>query len=234
MDVKDYIDNDSLLIQRFKETCPGTYKHSVQVSQLCEPVAKELGLNVDNLLVASILHDVGKMVSPKHFIENMNEDKNIHDTLDPAVSFTIISRHIADSVLKLVQCNIPLDIIRIVSEHHGNSVLKSIHSKAVEKFGADVVAEHYRYKSCKPSSPESCILMICDTVESACRSLFNCNKLLDVKSTVDKLIEGLIMDEQIDILSLGQLRVIKKILIVEITNTYHKRVDYDEVVRTEK
>jgi membrane-associated HD superfamily phosphohydrolase len=70
--------------------------------------------------------------------------------------------------------------------------------------------------------------MCCDVVESACRALSNSGKLKDYKATVDKLINGLIEDEQLDILSLGQLRVIKRILTSEISNIYHKRIDYEE------
>lgn len=233
MDIKDFIDNDSLLLQRFKETAPGTYRHCQNVSQLCEPIAKELDFSVDILVVAATLHDVGKMFYPEAFIENMVVDKNIHDDLAPNISFQIISRHVSDSVLRLVQSNLPIEVVKIVSEHHGNSVLKSIYNKALDKFDG-VVADHYRYKTCKPSSPESCVLMICDTVESACRALHNGGKLKEPKIVIEKLINNLIDDEQIDILSLGQLRIIKKILASEIANTYHKRLDYDDDPSIEK
>lgn len=225
-DVKDFIDNDSPLIQRFKELAPGTFRHCSNVAQLCEPIAKELGLNIDNLIVAAMLHDIGKTFNPEAFIEN-TVDKNMHDGLDPAISYQLISRHISDSVLKLVQHGVPLDVVRIVSEHHGNGIMKVIYGKALEK-NADIVPDHYRYKSNKPSSAESCVLMICDVIESAARAMHNANKLTDCKAVIDKLIESIIVDTQIDILSLGQLRVIKKILISEIANVYHKRIDYEE------
>ena len=233
MDIKDYIDNDSILIQRFKEVTPGTYRHCQNVAQLCEPVAKELDLAVDQLIVAATIHDVGKMINPEMFIENMTGDTNIHDTLEPAISYQLISRHISDSVLKLVQYNFPTDVMKIVSEHHGNGILKSIYNKAVEK-NTNIVPDHYRYKSLKPSSPEACVLMICDVVESACRALHNGGKLKDSKITVEKLINNLIEDEQIDILSLGQLRIIKKIVAAEVANIYHKRIDYDDQLEEKK
>ncbi|MBV5347774.1 HDIG domain-containing protein, partial [bacterium] len=227
-DIKEYIDNDSPLIQRFKEVAPGTYRHCNNVAQLCIPIAKELGLHVDNLMVAATLHDVGKMFYPEAFIENTVDDKNMHDALEPTISYQLISRHVSDSVLKLIQYNVPSEIIKIASEHHGNSIMKAIYNKAVEK-NANVVPEHYRYKSSRPSSPESCVLMICDVVESACRASHNAGKLKDPKIVIEKLINTLTDEEQIDILSLGQLRVIKKIVSAEIINIYHKRVDYDEV-----
>jgi putative nucleotidyltransferase with HDIG domain len=227
MDIKDFIDNDSTLIQRFKEVAPGTYRHCQNVAQLCEPIAKELDFDDSTLVVAATLHDIGKMFYPEAFIENMISEKNLHDSLAPCISYQIISRHVSDSVLKLIQFNLPIEVVKVVSEHHGNSVIKAIYSKAVDEFEG-VIADHYRYKTSKPSSPESCVLMICDTIESACRALHNSGKLKDHKIVIEKLINGLIEDEQIDILSLGQLRLIKKILASEIANTYHKRLDYDE------
>ena len=144
------------------------------------------------------------------------------------VSFQFISRHLSDSVFKLVQLNAPIDVIKIVSEHHGNSTIKSIYAKAKEMYKGSSVEDHYKYRSTKPTSLESCVLMCCDIVESACRALNNSGKLKDYKATVDKLINGLIEDEQLDILSLGQLRIIKRILTSEISNIYHKRIDYEE------
>jgi len=229
MDTKEFLLHNNHIIERFKDIAPGTYRHCCNVAQLCEPVAKELAINSDTLILAATLHDIGKCTCPINFIENQVDDNNPHDKLDPAISFQLLSRHLSDSVLKLIQMNAPIEVIRIVSEHHGNTLIKSIFTKAKEVYKGNAVEEHYKYKSAKPSSVESCVLMCCDVVESACRALSNAGKLKDYKSTVEKLMLVMSEEEQIDILSLGQLRTIKKVLSAEIGAIYHKRVDYEEV-----
>jgi putative nucleotidyltransferase with HDIG domain len=228
MDTKEFLLISDQLLDRFKEIAPGTFRHCQNVTQLCESLAKELNLDDDTLMLAAAFHDIGKCSSPENFIENQTTEVNLHDTLDPMVSFQLISRHLSDSVLKLTQLNAPVDIVKIVSEHHGNSTIKSIFIRAKEVYKGVPAEEHYKYRSTKPTSLESCVLMCCDVVESACRALSNNGKLKDYKVTVDKLINGLIEDEQLDILSLGQFRVIKRILTSEISNIYHKRIDYEE------
>jgi cyclic-di-AMP phosphodiesterase PgpH len=228
MDTKDFLLHNTHILERFKEVAPGTFRHCNNVAQLCEPVAKELNLNTEALCTAAILHDIGKCFCPANFIENQVDDNNPHDKLEPIISYQLISRHISDSVLKLIQLNAPADVIRIVSEHHGNSVVKSIFTKAKELYKGNAVEDHYKYRSSKPTSTESCILMCCDVVESACRALSNAGKLKDHKTTVDKLIQSISEEEQIDILSLGQLRILKRVLTSETSAIYHKRVDYEE------
>ncbi len=228
MDTKEFLLSSVHVLDRFKEIAPGTFRHCQNVAQLCEPLSKELDLNTDALILAATLHDIGKCLNPDNFIENQSNGINPHDKLDPQVSFQFISRHLSDSVLKLIQLDVPQEVIKIVSEHHGNSTIKSIYLKAKELYEGVIVEDHFKYRSSKPTSVESCILMCCDVVESACRALANGGKLNDYKATIDRLINGMIEDEQLDILSLGQLRVIRKILTSEISNIYHKRLDYEE------
>ncbi len=227
MDVKDFIDSSSKLMERFKEVAPGTYRHCLNIASLVEPISKELELDTDSLMVAATLHDIGKCCNPEFFIENQADDKNPHNELDPPISYQYISRHLADSVLKLSQIGVPSKIIKIVSEHHGDSVIRPIYLKAKEKYNGNTIEDHYRYKSGKPSSIESCTLMICDVVESACRALSGNDKLGNVKETVERLLNSMVDDEQLDVLTIGHTRIIKKILVKEIEDMFHKRLDYE-------
>ena len=227
MELKEIINTNNPLMERFKETAPGTYKHCLAVADLCESVGRELELNTEYLVVAAILHDVGKCNNPNFFFENLGDDKNPHDELDPKISQQLISRHVADSVLKLVQLDVPKEILRIISEHHGDTIVRSIYNKAKEVYNGSTVEDHYRYKSLKPSMVSSAVLMCADVVESACRSLHNNNKLEEHKIIVDRLINNLMEDEQLDILKIGELRIIKKVLISEVKDIYHKRLDYE-------
>jgi len=224
----DILSDDFVLLERFKDIAPGSQKHCANVAVLCESVSKVIdGINGKELVAAAKLHDIGKICNPQYFSENQEADTNIHDDLDPPVSYQYISRHIGDGVMKLIQQNIDPMIIRIVSEHHGDTVIGSIYNKAKAKYNGSVIEDHYRYKSCKPSMPESCILMICDVIESACRSVSNSKKEVDYKEFIDKLINNLIDDEQLDVLRIGHIRIIKKVLVKEIESMYHKRVSYD-------
>ena len=229
MDIQGIIKGDSAILDTFKDVASGTDRHCINVSILCEAVGKSIsGVEMDNLIVAARLHDIGKCNNPIFFSENQDAD-NIHDDLEPNISFQYISRHIADGVMKLLQMGIPCEITKIISEHHGDSVVSGIYCKAKKK-SKSVDETLYRYKSSKPTCVESCILMICDVVESATKALSNAGKLDDAKTTIDSLVNNMIDDEQLDILTLGHIRVIKKILLKEIESIYHKRVDYDEEV----
>jgi len=227
--IKQIIKGDSFILDNFKDIAPGSDRHCLNVSILCEAIGKVIeDIDHDDLIAAARLHDIGKCNNPSYFSENQDNDSNIHDDLDPPISFQYISRHISDGVLKLIQLGIKSEVIKIVSEHHGDSIVGGIYQKAKKKYNGSTMEEHYRYKSTKPTCVESCILMIADVVESACRSISNSGKLDDVKSVVERLINDLIDDEQLDVLTIGQIRLIKKILLKEIESIYHKRVSYED------
>lgn len=221
------IESSTVLMSNFKEKAPGTHRHCLNVAQMGESVAKEMDLDVDNFVIAATLHDIGKCFAPLNFIENQ-AGVNIHDKLDPCVSYQLISRHVSDSVLVLVQLGVPLPIINIVSEHHGNSLIKTIHNKAKALNSGFYNEDDFRYRSRVPTTPESCLLMICDVVESASRALFVNNKFDDAKIIVDKIINELVECQQLDMLTIGKIRVIKRQLYRELDSIYHKRLDYDE------
>jgi putative nucleotidyltransferase with HDIG domain len=227
-ELKELLSIDSSLMEIFKEKAAGTFRHCQNVANLCEAVATEMDVDIDALVIAAKLHDIGKTNNPSYFSENQPSDTNPHNDLDPSISYQYISRHVSDSVLKLVQIqHIPRNVIVIVSEHHGDCIIGAIYNKAKKLYNGATVPDNFRYKNRKPSKVESAILMICDVVESACRSLYNSNNLKDIKETIDRLVNNLIDDEQLDILTIGHLRTIRKILYKEIESTFHKRVDYE-------
>jgi len=229
VNLKELVDSSSPLMEVFKDKAPGTYKHCQSVASLIEPIAGELHLDVEKMVAAAKLHDIGKAINPEWFTENQHTD-NPHDNAEPSYSYCLISRHVSDSVLKLIQYpEIPREIITWVSEHHGDTVIRSIYLKAKEKYNGATSIEAYRYKCRKPSSIESSVLMICDVIEATLKSLYTNDKLDDTKSVVDKMIESLIDDEQLDQLKIGHIRSIKKVLYREAVSIYHKRVDYSDI-----
>ena len=203
-----------------------TFRHSKNVAMFCESVALALDLDVDLLNVAGMYHDIGKMNYPEAFSENQ-DGKNIHDDLDPELSYLIITRHVGDSLIYLLQIpEMPRAVMKMVSQHHGNTVLRYFAKKANSK-----MQDNYRYKCSRPSCIESAILMICDCIEATARALASNGELENAEDRI-KLVETsckrLIDDKQIDDVKIGQLRVIKSVLIKELGNIYHKREIYGD------
>jgi hypothetical protein len=174
---------------------------------------------------AALYHDIGKMNSPKVFSENQN-GTNIHDSLEPKTSYHLITRHVGDGILILLQIpDMTIELLNVISQHHGNTVLKYFYDKD------DVDEDKYRYKSSAPTTLESSVIMIADSVEATARSLFNNGKMgdsEDKKKVVSKTVDKLINDNQLDELKVGDLKKIKNVLHKELQTMYHKREDYEK------
>ena len=231
-DMKKLLDPKFSILEKFRETAPGTYKHCQNVADLCESISLELNLNTTKMNIAGVYHDIGKIVNPLYFSENQN-GKNVHDDLEPEVSYQYITRHVGDTVLVLLQIpNFPREIIEIISQHHGNTVLRYFFDKSKSE-----VDDHYRYRCQSPKTVEAAVLMICDSVEATSKALSNnggLNNVEDRKKVVNTTVERLAKDEQLDNLTYGQGRVIKNVLYKELGNIYHKREVYpDEIEEPE-
>ena len=216
------------LLVHFKEACPGTYKHSQAVMTMVETVSLELGLDVLFMKVAAQFHDLGKMNNPEYFTENQLDDENPHDGLDPWMSYQIISRHVPDTTnILLGHHEFPRELIEVVSQHHGNSLLKMFLGKSETDDESK-----FRYRCNTPTSTESAVLMICDHVEATSRCDYQHGKL-DPTAVIDSTIAKLLDDGQLDnvTMKLGNFKKIKKALAKELEGSYQKRVAYvdDEV-----
>lgn len=224
--LKDLIDPKFPMMEAFKQNAPGTYKHCQNVEDLVEPIAIKLELEVDKMMVAARYHDFGKVNHSKAFSENQNGE-NLHDDLDPYVSYQIITKHVGDTVLYLLQVpEMPRDIIEWISQHHGDTVLRYFWDKA----GRDD-RDKWRYRCPKPSCIEAAVLMICDSVEATARSMASNGKLTsrgEKEKVVLDTISRLEMDGQLDNVLVGQIRVIKEVLIEELETIYHTREVYPE------
>jgi putative nucleotidyltransferase with HDIG domain len=222
---KKLFDQTYPLLDKFKTLAPGTFKHSQNIVNMCETVAVELGLNVDVIKCAALYHDCGKMNNPLYFAENQ-DGTNIHDELDPAMSYQIITRHVGDSIIYLLSVpEIPHEVIEIISQHHGNTILQAFYNK-----DKNAQEDKYRYKCSKPVSAEALILMLCDSIEATARALYNNGQGTDdfILKSVEGTILKLMDDEQLDNMKIGVLNTTKKILIKELESIYHKRVQYEE------
>lgn len=229
-DLSFLLDTSYPLLQKFRESAPGTYKHSQALEAMIEGVALELGLDVTFMRIAAMYHDLGKMHNPKYFTENQLEDEDLHKNLDPWISSQIIRCHVADTVNILISDkNFPRDLIELISQHHGTSVIQYFFIKSKEEDSS-----RYRYKCSKPTCVESATLMITDHIEATTRSLSQAGKL-NPKEVIDSSLQALIDDGQLDevTMKLGDLKRIKLALAKELEGIYQKRVNYEEAKKEE-
>jgi len=227
-DLSFLLDSSYPLLQKLRETCPGTFKHSQALMGLVEGVSIALSLDVAFMKITAQYHDVGKMINPKYFSENQLSDENAHDKLDPIISYHLITRHVADSALILLNdINFPRELIKIVCQHHGTSILSYFFQKSKSQ-----VEDHYRYKCEKPTCVESAIIMICDQIEARSRSEIQAGKgQFDPTEIIEDTINHLLSDGQLNevVMRLGDLQKIKDALAKELEGTFQKRVDYKKV-----
>ena len=234
-DLKKLLDAKHPFLEKMRDRAPGTYKHCQNVSGLCESVALELDIDPNLMKVLGMYHDAGKTTLPDCFYENQNGSGNMHDTLDPMISFHLISKHISDGALILVQLeDFPSELITPITQHHGNTVLKSLANKA-EK----VDEEMFRYKNTSPPTTlEAAILMICDSVEATIRSKENTDHITasDIRDIISNTTERLEGDDQLDEIRVGDLKKIKRALQRDLESKYHKRSasDYEEEKLSQK
>lgn len=215
----------------FREVAPGSHKHTQSLLNTVDNVASAIDIKSDNLMLAARYHDIGKMWSPALFTENQGKD-NLHDGLEPWISYQLLTRHVSDTVLILMNHNFPLEAIRIAAQHHGTTVLRGIFDKAKKDY-PDLVfnEEEYRYHTEKPSSLEALILMLCDQVEATSRSIYVDQKLeVEPDVFIDNIFNKLMMDGQFDNVEvkLGLITRIKKALTEDVAGNYQKRVAYEE------
>lgn len=223
-DFTELLDSTYPLLQKLRELCPGTFKHSQALSSIVEGVAIALDLDVTAMKIAAMYHDIGKTINPKYFVENqLGEETDPHEKLDTWISSQLISRHVSDTVMLLVSDKkFPRKIIEMVSQHHGSTVIRFFFNKS----NTDI-DDHYRYKCDRPKNVESAVLMICDHIEAKSKSLFQSDNFNPIE-IIESTINGLLDDGQLDnvYMRLGDLKRIKEALVKELEGVYHKRPEY--------
>lgn len=226
--------NHPLLRKLLTET-PGTYHHSVMVSNLAEAAAE--AIEADGLLcrVGAYYHDVGKTRRPSYFIENQGNTENPHDFIDPSLSKSIIVSHAKDGADMLKEYKMPKQICDIAEQHHGTTLLKYFYHKAVKQAeeegnGEEILEETYRYPGPKAQTKEAAIVGIADCVEAAVRSLRN-PTIEQIGSMVDKIIKDRLEDNQFNEcdLTLKELDKVGQALKETLLGIFHSRIEYPDM-----
>jgi len=231
------------LLKRMSYEAPGTYHHSQVVARLAESAAESIGANGTMCRVCSYFHDIGKLNKPQYFIENINTDENPHDELTPTMSALIITAHVKDGVDLALKHKLNHEIISVIREHHGTSLVQYFYHRALEKRKAyeekveagnanaddvPVVEEKsFRYPGPKPQTRESAIVSLADSIESASRSISKPTPA-KVQQLINELTESRLRDGQLDEcdLTFAELKIIKKTLHTTLMGMMHTRVAY--------
>jgi putative nucleotidyltransferase with HDIG domain len=231
------------LLRRMTIEAPGTYHHSLVVANLAEAAAEAIGANATLCRVCSYFHDVGKLVKPEYFTENMNFERNPHDDLAPTMSALIIIAHVKEGIDLALKHKLNQRIIDIIQEHHGTSLVYYFFQRALqqqedaraggkimnmrEEDVPEVGEESFRYSGPKPQTKESAIVSLADIVESASRSLEKPTPQ-KIEQLVDELIEERIADRQLDEcdLTLGELKIIAERFRFTLMTMLHSRIAY--------
>jgi len=215
------------LIEEMMLRAPGTYHHSVMVSLLAESLAKKVGADPLLTKVGAMFHDIGKLVNPQYFIENVNGE-NPHKGLKPEVSVAIIKNHVEEGIALAKKYNLPKEIVKFIPEHQGTKLIKYFYYKALEE-NPNVERSRFQYAGPIPQSKETAIVMIADTVEAMVRALKNPTPE-DVKKTVKRALEMLKEEGQLEAAGLTEkdIKKIEKTLVDLIMSYYHERIKYSE------
>src|SRR5437588_1793826 len=231
------------LLRRMTIEAPGTYHHSLVVANLAEAAAEAVDANATLCRVCSYFHDVGKLVKPEYFTENMRRDRNPHDELAPTMSALIIIAHVKEGVDLALKHGLNQQIMDVIQQHHGTSTVFYFYKRALqqqedaraggkimnirEEDIPEVREESFRYSGPKPQFRESGIISLADAVESASRSLEKPTPQ-KIEQLVNDIISKRIAEGQLDEcdLTLRELKIIAESFRFTIQNMLHTRIKY--------
>ncbi|PWL37612.1 phosphohydrolase [Flagellimonas aquimarina] len=221
-------DTNSKLLKELSEKAPGTFHHSLQVANLAEAAANEIGANAMLVRVGALYHDIGKMSKPTFFTENQITSVNPHDDLPPKESAKIIVDHVINGIEIARKNNLPDRIIDFLRTHHGTTLVFYFYKKQQE-LEQEVNEKDFRYPGPIPFSKETAILMMADAVEAASKSLKNPTYGI-IDEFVEKIVKGQMQANQFlnANITLKEIEMVKKVLKQKLTNIYHLRVEYPE------
>lgn len=232
MSLMEYMDPNNELLRRLSVEAPGTYQHSLVVGSLAENAARAIGARGLFCRVATLYHDIGKLLNPHYFTENQFGGFNIHQLLTPIESAQVIIAHVPEGEALARKFHLPQSFIDIIREHHGNTIVYCFYAKQLEQMGGDpakVDERLFRYPGPKPRQKESAIIMLADTLEAASRSLDVISEE-SLRVMVEKLVDEKIDDGQLDEcrLTFEDLGIIKKSFVKTLVVTGHLRIKYPE------
>jgi len=225
-------DHNQALLKRLQFEAPGTYHHSLMVSNLVEAATEAIGGNPILARVGAFYHDIGKLKRPLFFVENQSYFgiENPHEKLNPRLSKMVITAHPKDGLELAKEYKLPNVINQFIVQHHGDGLASYFYKQAVEMEGAENISEEqFRYTGPKPNTKETAVLMLADAAESATRALKN-PAPGEIEETVDKIIKERLFDGQLSESPLTQkdLKIIAATFNRILRGMQHHRIKYHE------
>jgi putative nucleotidyltransferase with HDIG domain len=231
------------LLRRMTVEASGTYHHSLMVANLAEAAAEGIGANSTMCRVCSYFHDIGKLVKPEYFVENMVPERNPHNDLSPFMSALIIIAHVKEGVDLALKHHLRKPVIDVIQQHHGTSLVFYFYRKAMQQQAdaraggkilkmreddvPDVEERSFRYPGPTPQTKESAIISLADSVESASRSLKNPTPQ-KIENLVREIITNRVEDGQLaeSNLTFNELEIVADRFVFTLKNMLHARIDY--------
>jgi putative nucleotidyltransferase with HDIG domain len=228
---------DQPILKDLMVKAPGTYHHSVVVSNMVEASAESIGANPLLAKVSAYYHDIGKIKKPLYFVENQQKGDNRHEKLAPSLSSLILIAHVKDGVELARQHKLGKEIIDIIKQHHGTSIISYFYQKAKEQAkmrdskSPHIKEEDFRYPGPKPQTKEAGLVLLADEVEAASRTLVDPTPAR-IKGMVQKIINNVFADGQLNEceLTLKDLNHIAESFTKTLSGIFHSRIEYPEPV----
>lgn len=220
-----------LLLELSLET-PGTYNHSLTVSNLANRAAKAIGANSILTRIGGYYHDIGKAKNPEYFIENQTPGENPHAEINnPKKSAEIILNHVSNGVKMAEENHVPKEIIDLIEQHHGTTTIFYFFDQA-KKNNYKTNKEDFRYPGPKPMTPEAAILMLADAIEAKIRLVPKITPLV-IRETVDEIIAQRIKEKQLELSSLSPEKIerIRESFNETLSTMYHQRIKYPNQIK---
>lgn len=220
-------DTSRPLLRLLADKAPGTFQHSLQVMNLADAAARSIDANIPLIRAAALYHDVGKIANPQCFTENETPGVKFHEGLSPKESAQEIIRHVSDGLTIADKYGLPDVLKEFIRSHHGTTATGYFLNQYLNEGGnPDEVSEFY-YNGVKPSTKEEVILMLCDAVEAASRSLKDYSPA-SIEGLVDRIIDGKADDGQLSDsdISLREVNVVRQVMKTYLQQMYHSRVSY--------
>ncbi len=214
------------LLRELMVTAPGTYSHSVMTGNLAESAAEAIGAKPLLARVGAYYHDVGKLRRPAFFVENQAGGGNPHDGTLPSLSALIITAHVREGIELAKEHRLPAEVIDIIHQHHGTSLVSYFYNKAAEG-DIPVYEADFRYDGERPQSPEAALVMLADSAEAVVKSVKK-PTLPRIESAVRTVVDGKVADGQLDDarLTLTDIETVIKVYSRMLAAVYHPRVEY--------
>ena len=225
---------ESPLLTRLSQAAPGTYSHSMAVADLSEVGARAIGANALLARVGALYHDIGKIEHPEYFVENQS-GANKHDEISPSLSVAVIKSHVKVGADKGREAGLPIEIIKMIANHHGNDIIQYFYHEAMklqaasnDDRGETVRASDFSYNAEIPDFRECGIVMLADSIEAASRTVTpNASKYAKL---IDSIFMGKIERGQLDNsgLTLNDIKTLSDAFVKTLVARNHSRIEYPD------